>query len=238
MVHKKLFQMAIVLILLTSACSRKSFDGAGMYKGMASEDGKETVVVLSLEPDLTYLMQTAPTEPGSQVTESRGNFSSSDGKIVLTDASTGVKTTLKATENSLQETGKNLPLFKMQPENVTEKYWKLVEIQGKPVALGESAPREPFIILRAESGRVNGNTGCNTISGSFELDAASLRIRFSQMATTQMMCLNADVMEIEGALHKVFEMTDNYSLSPDGKYLSLNRARMAPLARFEAVYLR
>ena len=30
---------------------------------------------------------------------------------------------------------------------------------------------------------------------------------------------------------------DNYTLSPDGMTLSLNKARMAPLARFEADYV-
>jgi len=50
-----------------------------------------------------------------------------------------------------------------------------------------------------------------------------------------MACLN---MEIEDELKRALEMADNYSLSSDGKFLSLNRARMAPLARFEVVYLR
>ena len=49
-----------------------------------------------------------------------------------------------------------------------------------------------------------------------------------------MACLN---MEIENELKRALEMADNYSLTADGKYLSLNRARMAPLARFEVVYL-
>jgi hypothetical protein len=44
-------------------------------------------------------------------------------------------------------------------------------------------------------------------------------------------------MEVEDALKKALETADNYSLSGDGKYLSLNRARMAPLARFELIYL-
>jgi hypothetical protein len=52
------------------------------------------------------------------------------------------------------------------------------------------------------------------------------------MASSMMACLN---MEVEEALKKALEMADNYSVSADGKYLSLNRARMAPLARFEAV---
>ena len=40
--------------------------------------------------------------------------------------------------------------------------------------------------------------------------------------------------EFEDALFKAFETIDNYSLGDDGK-LSLNRARMAPLLRFELV---
>jgi hypothetical protein len=42
-------------------------------------------------------------------------------------------------------------------------------------------------------------------------------------------------MDVEEAFHEVLRAVDNYSL--DGKRLTLNRARMAPLARFEAVYL-
>jgi heat shock protein HslJ len=123
---------------------------------------------------------------------------------------------------------------KPQPENsITEKYWKLIEINGKPVVLDETTPREAFIILKNEDHRVNGNGGCNTLNGTYEISQGN-RIKFSQMASTMMACLN---MEIENELKRVLEMTDNYSLSDDGKFLSLNRARMAPLARFEAVYL-
>jgi heat shock protein HslJ len=123
---------------------------------------------------------------------------------------------------------------KLKSEGITEKYWKLVEIGGKPVAASESAKREPHIILKNEGSRVNAHGGCNTLTGTYTLDAAARRIRFSQMASTQMACLH---VEIENELKKVLEMADNYSLSDDGKYLSLNRARMAPLARFEVVYL-
>jgi len=118
--------------------------------------------------------------------------------------------------------------------SITGKYWKLIEINGKPVVLDESIGSEPFIILRNEDRRVNGSGGCNTISGSFEISEGN-RIKFSQMATSLKACLN---MEFEEALKKALDMADNYSLSDDGKYLSLNRARMAPLARFEVVYLR
>ena len=121
---------------------------------------------------------------------------------------------------------------KPQPENsITEKYWKLIEVNGKPV--GEAIPRDAFIILKDDQ-RVNGNGGCNTLTGTYEI-APGNRIKFSQVASTMMACLN---MEIEEALKRALEMADNYTLSDDGKFLSLNRARMAPLARFEVVYLR
>ena len=118
--------------------------------------------------------------------------------------------------------------------SITGKYWKLIEINGKPVVLDESMSNGPFIILRDEDRRVNGSGGCNTITGSYEINEGN-RIRFSQMATSMKACLN---MEVEDALKKALDMADNYTLSEDGKYLSLNRARMAPLARFEAEYLR
>ena len=124
---------------------------------------------------------------------------------------------------------------KTQQEGITEKYWKLIEINGKTVVWDESATREAFIILKDEDNRVNGNGGCNTLFGTYEIDRTANRIKFSQMASSMMACLN---MEIENELKRALEMADNYSLSTDGKYLSLNRARMAPLARFEVVYLR
>jgi heat shock protein HslJ len=122
-----------------------------------------------------------------------------------------------------------------QSDGITEKYWKLIEINGKPVAPSKTFVREPSIILKNEGNRVNGHGGCNTLTGSYEIDRTAQRIKFSQMATTMMACIN---MEVEEELKKALEMTDNYSLSADGKYLSLNRARMAPLARFEVVYLK
>ena len=119
-------------------------------------------------------------------------------------------------------------------DGVTEKYWKLVEINGNPVSSGD-LNRDAYIVLKNEDNRLNGNGGCNTLTASYEIDHATNRIRFSQIATSMMACLN---MEIEDALKRVLETADNFSLSADGNFLSLNRARMAPLARFELVYLR
>ncbi len=115
-------------------------------------------------------------------------------------------------------------------DGIAEKYWKLVELNGKPVPTLE---REPHMILKAD-GRVNGFGGCNAFTGDYKLDAATLRLSFGQIASTMMAC--AAGMEVEQAFHEVLRNADSFAL--DGDRLVLNRARMAPLARFEAVYLR
>ena len=43
-------------------------------------------------------------------------------------------------------------------------------------------------------------------------------------------------MKTEDDFKKVLEQTDNYTIS--GENLSLNRAKMAPLAKFKAVYFK
>lgn len=80
---------------------------------------------------------------------------------------------------------------------------------------------------------MNGFGGCNTFTGVYKLNEATSRISFDQIASTMMACPSG--MDIESAFHEVLRTVDNYSLNDD--HLTLNRARMAPLARFEAVYL-
>lgn len=112
---------------------------------------------------------------------------------------------------------------------ITEKRWKLVELRGQPVP---ASSREPYLILKVEDNRAHGSTGCNSFGGTYTLNEEASRISFGQIAMTQMFC--ADAMETEKAFTEVLEQADNYSLN--GDHMTLNRARMAPLARFEAVY--
>lgn len=115
--------------------------------------------------------------------------------------------------------------------NLVEKYWKLTELFGEPVTTPEGG-KEAHIILKREGNHVNGNSGCNTFSGTYVLKPGN-RIGFSKIASTMMMCLD---MDTETKMHQVLETADNYVVN--GDTLVLNRARMAPLARFEAVYMK
>ena len=108
---------------------------------------------------------------------------------------------------------------------LTNQHWKLTELIGKTI---ENQTPEAYIVFN-DDGTVNGCLGCNRFNGTYTLQEGN-RIRFSELANTQMMCLN---MDVETELRKVLQTVDNYYLS-EGK-LILNRARMAPLAHFEAV---
>ncbi|MCL1938425.1 MAG: META domain-containing protein [Candidatus Azobacteroides sp.] len=113
---------------------------------------------------------------------------------------------------------------------LTDKYWKLVELMNEPVTYPEGYPKEAHIAFKSD-GSTYGNSGCNSFFGKYILENTD-RIRFSQMAATQMTCID---MSIETKLLQALETTDSYSLK--GDTLILYRAGMPPLARFEAVYM-
>ncbi|EOR96751.1 protein of unknown function DUF306, Meta and HslJ [Arcticibacter svalbardensis MN12-7] len=110
---------------------------------------------------------------------------------------------------------------------ITERRWKLVELAGKPVPDRVNG-KEPFILLQQKEGRFSASGGCNGIGGTFTFQDNG-RIKFSQGMSTKVACEN---MEIEIGLTKALKDADNFSLKGDD--LSLNKARMAPLARFKA----
>ena len=110
-----------------------------------------------------------------------------------------------------------------------ETYWKLTELSGVAVPEVREGEKETYLKLRTDSLRVEGNGGCNGFGGTYELKEGN-RINFSKMISTMMYCSR---METENALFKGLEATDNYTIS--GDVLQLNKARMAPLAKFVAV---
>lgn len=115
-----------------------------------------------------------------------------------------------------------------QTSVITDRKWKLVELYGKPVA-DQVNGKEPFLQLHTADNRYGASGGCNGIGGNFSLEGNG-RIKFSAGMSTKMAC---DNMEIENGLTNALRTADNYSLSGDN--LSLNKARMAPLARFKAI---
>lgn len=124
-------------------------------------------------------------------------------------------------------------VFPKESTEIVEKYWKLIEIRGQKVTAENFAAKEPHLILKSADNRVTGNGGCNSFFGTYELQGNINRISFSKIGSTKMACMKPTV---ENEFLNVLETVDNYTVKNDT--LQLNKARMAPMAKFVAVYLK
>lgn len=106
--------------------------------------------------------------------------------------------------------------------------WVISTLEGQDITNPESNGRDIHFTLNSEDNRVNGYSGCNTFMGTYKIEQGN-RISFSQMGMTRMACPDSEINEAQ--ILKVFETADNFTIA-DGK-LSLNKAKMAPLAEFK-----
>lgn len=110
--------------------------------------------------------------------------------------------------------------------------WILVELNGKKIEKRAEGKKQPYLAFDKTQGTFFGDGGCNGYSGDVK-SMDDFKIEFGNAIQTMMACLGDDIMLIESGLQKVFRTADNYTIK-DG-VLSLNKARMAPLARFKFV---
>ncbi|MEP7253912.1 MAG: META domain-containing protein [Ginsengibacter sp.] len=115
---------------------------------------------------------------------------------------------------------------------LTETYWKLTELMGKPVTMDSGQQKEVHMILRKAENKVEGFAGCNGFGGTYTTKN-DFNISFSDMIHTMMACPSLDM---ENEFFTVLKTVDNYYVV--GDTLTLSKARMAPMARFVAVYLK
>ncbi|AZB08602.1 META domain-containing protein [Chryseobacterium sp. G0162] len=110
--------------------------------------------------------------------------------------------------------------------DITGKKWKLTELNGQPIAL-KNPKNNPYFKLDMNGMKYEGHAGCNGLGGTFEIKQDVMRIKFNQGMSTMMACEDLD---IENQFTKAILAADNYSVN--GNTLTLNKARMAPLAKF------
>ena len=122
------------------------------------------------------------------------------------------------TENTLDKT------------DITNTYWKLIRLEGKPETMAQNQERERYFTLKTDQNQVTGFASCNVFNSTYTLEKGN-RIRFSPMAATLKACPDVDVNEQE--FFEVFALTGNYTIR--GDTLSLNVGRRAPLAVFKAI---
>lgn len=226
--------------------SRTSLDWPGVYRGVlpcADCEGIETEI--KINADLTYLISSTYLGKNEETFKEKGSFNwdEAGAKITLEKADpkaaiilflVGENILFKLDANGNRIEGDLKEMYQLKKvkldSTISEKYWKLIELNGKKIILGKNQNTAPHLTLKNENSRVFGNGGCNAIQGSYELSEGN-KIKFSKIASTKMFC---DYMEMEKALLQVLENTDNYSVEKDT--VVLNNATMISLAKFQMVY--
>ena len=241
---KNICVIALLVIGLTFSLSAQVPEWVGMYRTSTTIDNQKAVTTITLNPDMTYVLQSLSSDNNFILTSTGSVEVTKKGKeIRLTGDSKGSINTYKWENNSLVSVTNNgkkmakdevVSYEKVDTKSIIEKYWKLIEVRGNAVEVNPVFPQEAYIIFTKEGNVVNGRGGCNSFRGTYTLTGET-QIKLSQVISTMMACPD---MELESQFLPVLEMADNYTISSDGKYLSLNKGRMAPLARFEVVYLK
>lgn len=148
-----------------------------------------------------------------------------------TVTTTTVTTTTTAPATQPQQTEivmvKTLKTKKPRKEtaDLQDTYWRLTEMNGTPLA---SAANEAFIKLTEKKSVLEGSTGCNLISGSFQIGKRG-ELAF-EYGTTKKMCGD---MAVERFMNHTLTNTNRYDIN--GHHLLLYNDSIL-LAIFEAKY--
>ena len=129
-----------------------------------------------------------------------------------------------------RQAGENVPPTKPDA-SLTNTYWKLIELNGQPVALG-AGNRELHMVLTTEGDRVQGFSGCNKFTGNYQ--RRDDQLHFKPLASTRMACITG--MEQEKRFLDVLGNVVRYALI--GESLSLHDRHDQLILRFESVYLK
>lgn len=222
--------------------SEIALDWEGRYTGVlpcADCEGIETTI--NLKGDNTYSIREAYLGKGVDPIEESGDFIwTKDGGIIELETLNSGKRIYKVGENVLiardtegnEIEGEMTELYRLEkaygdPE-IEDIHWELVKMDGGEIEYGEEDTPAYFILTSSE-GRVAGNLGCNNFFGTYELEHG-MRIQFSPLGATMMACAD---MSSEDRLSEIFQTVDNYTVHDS--VLSLNKARMSPLAVFKPV---
>lgn len=222
--------------------SQVSLDWAGSYHGvLPCADCPGISTALTIREDSSYELQTRYIDRGDSIYVESGDFTwDPTGSHITLNESEGRKFLVGENQLfALDMEGNRIEgelaehyILKKADGRITDIYWKLIEINGQSIE-AVKLMREPYLRLNTADNRAEANGGCNGMGGTYELNDDNWRLSFSQFMSTQMACEN---MDIEQQLADVIQRTDSYAVANDT--LQLFRARMAPLAKFKAVYVK
>lgn len=231
--------------------SRSSVDWTGVYRGTlpcADCPGIDTTVILrsdrSFRIEMVYIDRNVspfiqegsfswfPDGQRISCVDRNGGrqlFLVGENRLILLDAE-GNRIAGELTERFTLRKIASVPA--VAPDaSFLETYWKLTMLWGKPVVTPEGQ-KEAHLVLERKDKRVHGSGGCNRFFGSYTL-LPGQRIRFLKIGSTKMACPD---MDKEQMFFGMLKQVDSYTIK--GNVLQFNGEHEAPIARFEAVYLK
>ncbi|MGY5353957.1 copper resistance protein NlpE N-terminal domain-containing protein [Wenyingzhuangia sp. IMCC45467] len=216
--------------------SKNSLDWEGTYTGtIPCADCRGIDTKISINKDLTYTKQVKYLGKHEDYITTKGNFVWDEigSNIIIDDVSymVGENTLIQLNqqkENIKGALATQYVLGKTATDTLlTNLKWELFELRGQEIE--RENKNIPFFTLDISNNSIAGSSGCNNFHGNFELKTGN-KVSFSKIVATQKLCFNAPY---EGPLLNALETIDNYTIKNDT--LTLNKARMASLAKFVAV---
>jgi len=230
--------------------SRNTLDWPGSYEGVmpcADCEGIRTRLILGADLSYSISREYLDKNPITYVDSGRFTWSAAGDRIVLDSGEDGPNSWLVG-ENRLFQLdmdgqringtlANNYILLKLVETDRTiaaqlsGRRWLLRTLRGQDLPPAANPAAQIFLQFNAEGTSLHGFAGCNSFSGSYVLEEPT-RLRISELASTLRACLDQGETERESELLSVLRAVDSFALV-EGR-LSLHRARMAPLAVFEA----
>lgn len=218
--------------------SENALDWEGVYNGTipcADCEGIKTSITLNKENKydrtISYIGK-----PDSMLRDT-GSFTWDDSGSIITIGNGETSQSYKVGENilfHLDKTGNQIKgdlaskyrlMKNYSDSNLENKKWVLTELMGKPIQTPKDG-KPAFVTFSSKEARMSGNNSCNLFSGSYSIKSGN-RIEIGQMMNTMMACEN---MDQASQFMQVLQKADNYTVVEET--MNLNKARMAPLAKF------
>lgn len=102
--------------------------------------------------------------------------------------------------------------------------WVLQSLNGDG-AVGEAIGGKPVTLNFADASQVNGSSGCNNYSGSYESDTRDGSLLFSPLASTLMAC-EETVMAVEHSFFVALQESSSYTISGDTLTIDSNSSTL------------
>lgn len=220
--------------------AENTLDYDGIYRGVlpcADCEGIKTTIYINR--DNTFKIVENYLGKSENAIETSGTYSwtKMGNSIILKSPDSSEKRSYFVGENTLtqlDQSGKKIegnlaPTYILSKDNyaLLNKKWRPIELLGQPVILDGTLKTEPTLTFDDKENRYIGITGCNNISGEFEILPFN-KLKLSPGMSTMMAC---EKMEIEQKLGEVLRQADGFIINADE--LILIKGKMAPLARFK-----